>query len=121
MIADIEQYNIDVRLIENKLQANLVESKLEASLTEVIVIEKETGGGGGEAEVVNVISFTDTDLVNGQLIKLHGLNRRVVSVTVTDPQGVEFDPPISNLNDNTRVLIDLSRYNIQGTWYLTIR
>lgn len=83
------------------------------------VIEVNTGGGGDE--VVTVIPFTNADLVSGQLIKLHGLNRRVVSVTVTNTEGLEFEPSVNNLNDNTRVQIDLSDCNITGIWYLTIR
>lgn len=119
MIAELDTFNLEVELINEKLQVYLLESKTKVSLSDVIVIQ--TGGGGGGEEVVTVIPFTNADLVNGQLIKLHGLDRRVVSVTLTNPDGVEFDPPINNLNDNTRVLIDLNRYNISGTWYITIR
>lgn len=72
---------------------------------------------------VNVISFSAENLTNGDLIQLHNLNRRVVNVTVTNPQGIEFNPRINNLNDNTRVLIDLKRYQILPgeTWSLIIQ
>ena len=110
---------LTVQLVDEKAKVVLSESTLIVLLSEILILEKNTGGG---EEVVTVIPFTNADLVNGQLIKLHGLNRRVVSVTLTDSNGLEFEPRINNLNDNTRVLIDLSRYGtLQGTWYLTIR
>ncbi|NJM20428.1 MAG: hypothetical protein HC907_17820 [Richelia sp. SM1_7_0] len=114
-------------IVNEGIKANIVDSTgggkisdnyISAKIADVIIIE--TGNGGGE-ELVTVIPFTNADLVNGQLIRLHGLNRRVVSVTITNQDGLEFEPSINNLNDNTRVLIDLQRYNITGTWYLTIR
>lgn len=105
---------------EQVINAAIVKNEISAKFVDVIVIEK--GGGGGEEEVVTVTPFTQNDLVNGQLIKLHGLNRRVVSVTITNPAGIEFEARVNNLNDNTRVLIELNRFEpLQGTWFLTIR
>jgi hypothetical protein len=109
---------IKAYVVNDFLKADLLDSRIKAEISDVIIIE--IGGGEGE-EVVTVIPFTVSDLVNGELVRMHGLGRRVVSVTVTNQQGLEFEPSINNLNDNTRVLIDLSRYNITGTWYLTIR
>lgn len=126
--ADLENLEISAKIIDEKIkalisqeniEANIVNKNVGAKIVDVIVIE--TGNGNGNEEMVTVIPFTNADLVNGQLIRLHGLNRRVVSVTITNSDGLEFDPPVNNLNDNTRVLIDLQRYNIIGTWYLTIR
>ena len=115
--ADLENLEISAKIIDEKIKANIVNKNVGAKIVDVIVIET----GNGNEEMVTVIPFTSADLVNGQLIRLHGLNRRVVSVTITNSDGLEFDPPVNNLNDNTRVLIDLQRYNIIGTWYLTIR
>ena len=124
--ANLENLEISAKIIDEKIKAlisqeninaNIVNKNVKAKIVDVIVIET----GNGNDEMVTVIPFTNEDLVNGQLIRLHGLNRRVVSVTVTNSDGLEFDPPVNNLNDNTRVLIDLQRYNITGTWYLTIR
>lgn len=122
----ITAFVVNESKLEGKVKSALLEANVKnydfttAKIVDVIVIEK--GGEGGGEEVVTVIPFTQNDLTNGQLIKLHGLNRRVVSVTLTNPSGLEFEARVNNLNDNTRVLIDLTRFEpLQGTWFLTIR
>lgn len=120
---EINTDNVEAKLLTNNLSALLItKDNISAQLIHLVVIESGVTTPG-DTEVVTVIQFTSNDLVNGQLIRLHGLNRRVVSVTVTNPAGIEFNPRINNLADNTRVLIDLQRFNIQPgeTWYATIR
>lgn len=115
---DILETKIQATPIEEVIAAEVISETIKGFVADVLIIKKIIGG---DNEVVTIIPFTSNDLTNGELIKSHGLNRRIVSVTITNPSGLEFSPRIDNLNDNNRVLVDLTRFNIAGTWFLTIR
>ena len=89
-----------------------------AQIVEVIIM----GEAIAPTEKVKVFSFTQNDLQNGQLIVVHGLNRAIAAVVVSDSTGLEFQTRVSNLNDSSRVLIDMTRYQpLEGTWQVLIR
>lgn len=117
LTGEIITENLNCESISKPLSVNEINDFLNADIVKVVVLN----GDGSEENPVVLIPFTNADLINGKLIKLHGLNRRVVETAVINSLGVEFYPPISNLNDFTRVEVDLSRYEITGTWYLLVR
>jgi hypothetical protein len=113
--AFINEKNIFADIIPPALSATNFNELICAKVVNVIVIYE----AGGDCQMI-ILPFTSNDVIAGKLIKNHGFNRRISEVAITDNDGLEYSPRVKNLPDMNRVEIDLSRYDIAGTWFLRI-
>ena len=79
-----------------------------------LIINSDTANGFSQ-------SFTNSDLINGQLILTHGLDVNVLEVQVYDSSRYAVEPDLITKTDGNTVTIDLSSFApISGTWNAVI-
>jgi hypothetical protein len=71
-------------------------------------------------EIKSVIfSFSQSDIINGKLVRTHNLNSEVIDVSVIDDENISVGINYNVINSNT-VEIDFTAILITGVWKVLI-
>ena len=120
-----EQFNTDIKIntillnadiLINDIYAHVRTRQMTADIVDVLI---KAGGDGGSEMASLIFNFSQSDLLNGKLRKVHNFNQSVVDVSVINNVGSEIMVSLEIINSNT-IELDFSRVQIDGVWQLLI-